>query len=45
LGYHQRIFLSLEKGFKNFTRPAKLHFLLPVTVFVTTANGSVNKPA
>jgi hypothetical protein len=40
-----RIFLRLEKGFKNLTRPATLHFLCPVLIIITTANGSVNKPA
>jgi hypothetical protein len=40
-----RIFLRLEKGFENLTRPTTLHFLCPVLASITTANGSVNKPA
>jgi hypothetical protein len=40
-----RIFLRLEKGFENFTRPTTFHFLCPVLAYITTGNGSVNKPA
>jgi hypothetical protein len=40
-----RIFLGIEKGFKNLTRPTTLHFLFPVLANITTAIGSVNKPA
>jgi hypothetical protein len=40
-----RNFLRLEKGFENLTRPATLHFLCPVLASITTANGSINKPA
>jgi hypothetical protein len=40
-----RIFLGIEKGIKNLTRPTTLHFLCPVLASITAANGSVNKPA
>ena len=44
LGLRMRIFLRLEKGFENLTRPATLHFIFPVLASTTTANCSVNKP-
>jgi hypothetical protein len=40
-----RIYFRLEKGFQNFTRSAALHLILPVLASITTAIGSVNKPA
>jgi hypothetical protein len=37
--------LRLKKGFQNLTRSANLYFLIPVLAIITTAVGSVNKPA
>jgi hypothetical protein len=37
--------MPIEKGFENLTRPTTLHFLCPVFAYITTGNGSVNKPA
>jgi len=37
--------LTLKDGFHNFTRPAKLHFLFPVFMNITVANGATDKPA